>query len=100
MGTLNKAEFVKKIEKIKDGLCPICDNEISIDNKRDLEQDCFQYECKVCSPNGCTISIGGGVIATSSYNKIINDTRIKEYLQKKIRTCTEGEVKISRADFN
>ena len=99
MGTLNKPEFAKTIEKIKDGLCPICDSKISADNKHNLEQDCFEYKCEVCSPNGCIISIGGGLIATSNYKKIIDDSQTKARLQKKIMNCKEGVVKISRADF-
>ncbi len=101
MGTQNLVEYSKRIEKFKDNLCPICDNEISINNLYKPLEDCIHYECSTCSPLGAIISISGSVLASDTYKKILYDATVKAYLQDKILKFGKGEiVQINSTDFS
>lgn len=99
MGTYNLKEFVEKIQNFKDNKCPICDTEIVVDNSYQTQVDCIHYECNVCSPQGCMISMSGSLLASDHFIKLLNDSNTKNFIQMKIRACTSGEVKIMMNDF-
>ena len=95
MGLLNQDEY-KKIEKLKDKKCPICDGIIEIlESDYRPRRESFDYKCIICSPKGVIISIAMRAVGSSNFDKI----EIKFFLKRKIDNCTDNEVYINTHDL-
>lgn len=99
MGMYNQKEQVNKIERIKEGKCPICDNQINTEYNPNPETDSFEYKCNKCGQEKI-ISIAGSLLFSENYLKIINNTIIKNYLKAKIENTKTEIVCIDHSDFN
>jgi len=73
--------------------CLLCNEQITPFNTVP-ELDAFQYKCSNCNPK-VVIAISGSMLASSLYDKLMNNVKAKTRLIKKIKSCKEKEYLIT-----